>query len=259
MQYIDHLKKLPAEGPGRILFFLDYLQHEDRLLAQDAYDEFARAPYSDIRAIADKLDRQQVWQWIEDPDVSPNRRSLFFTLLGVCGTEQDRQRLRQMLLVDDRVLRSVAEASASLAIGLGGAMTLPAIPEMVSMDLRRKQLGFNAMVGCYLKLAGLEGLDELDALFLANPQAHPSKVYGTLLALRFLAEEDDSIPLERIIESMRLVLSKSDFADKRLRFGSLARLVGTRPVDQNVSHGQAIHLRQRTDYRLPRPSEPAAW
>ena len=34
-------------GADRLAFFQEYLEHEDPLLAQDAYDEFARAPYAD--------------------------------------------------------------------------------------------------------------------------------------------------------------------------------------------------------------------
>ncbi len=216
VEYLDRLDDLPKEGPDRIAFFLDYLQHDDRLLAQDAYDEFARAPYADVQAIADQIDHDQLWQWIEDREISPNRRSLYFTMLGVCGTEEDRHQLRKMMLADDRVLRSAAEATAAAALGLGGAITLPAMPEMVSMDQRRKQLGFNAMVGCYLKLGGTDALDEVDQLFLANPDAHPSKVFGTLIALRFLAEGTDQVPLDRLIESMRLVLDKPDFAEQAI-------------------------------------------
>ncbi|MGI9455937.1 MAG: hypothetical protein ACR2NU_05205, partial [Aeoliella sp.] len=154
VDYIDELENLPESGAERIAFFLNYLQHEDPLLAQDSYDEFARAPYADVLAIAERIDRDQLWRWIEARDVSPNRRSLFFTLLGVCGGEEDRLRMRKMMLADDRVLRAAAEASAAAALGIGGAITLPAAPEMVGMEQRRKQLGFNAMVGCYLKLGG---------------------------------------------------------------------------------------------------------
>ena len=216
VDYIHQLDGLPEAGPKRLEHFLQYLQHEDPLLAQDTYDEFARAPYADLIALADQIDRPQLWQWIEDRDVSPSRRSLFFTMLGVCGKDDDIARLRKMMLADQRVLRSAAEAAAAASLGLGGAITLPVTPEMVSMEQRRKQLGFNALVGCYLKLSGSDGLDVIDEYFLADPDADPTKVYGALIALRFLGEETDDVPMERLLESMRLVLGKPDFAEQAI-------------------------------------------
>ena len=50
-------------APTRLAFFQDYLENDDPLLAQDAYDEFARAPYSELHEL-------------EAPDESrPDRRS----------------------------------------------------------------------------------------------------------------------------------------------------------------------------------------
>lgn len=216
VKYIDELETLPESGPVRLAHFLQYLQHSDPLLAQDTYDEFARAPYADLIAIADQIDRPQLWKWIEDRDVSPSRRSLFFTMLGVCGQQEDQERLRKMMLTDQRVLRAAAEATSALGLGLGGAITLPVTPELVAMEQRRKQLGFNALVGCYLKLSGDAGLDVVDEHFLADDNADPTKVYGALIALRFLAEETDEVTMDRLLQSMRLVLDKPDFAEQAI-------------------------------------------
>ena len=47
--------RVPASGPERLAFFQEYLEHEDPLLAQDAYDEFARAPYADVQALKPRM------------------------------------------------------------------------------------------------------------------------------------------------------------------------------------------------------------
>src|SRR5690606_36489149 len=52
MQYIDDLDTLPESGAERLAYFLRFLQHEDPLLSQDAYDEFAKSPYADVIALA---------------------------------------------------------------------------------------------------------------------------------------------------------------------------------------------------------------
>jgi hypothetical protein len=233
VNYVQELQSLPEKGPDRARYFYDYLQHEDPLLAQDSYDEFARTSYPDILDIADKIDHEQLWTWIEDPSVSPNRRSLFFVMLGVVGSDDDVARLKRMMMADGRVLRASAEASAALSMGLGGAITLPILPEMVAMEQRQKQLGFNAMVGCYLKLTGSEGLDVLDAEFLRDDEEDPTKVYGVLLALRFLAEETEDVPMDRLKQSMRLVLEKPDFAEQAIR--DLARWEDWTVLDRLVT------------------------
>ncbi len=48
IEYIRKLPDVPASGGARLRFFQDYLENDDPLLAQDAYDEFARAPYAEV-------------------------------------------------------------------------------------------------------------------------------------------------------------------------------------------------------------------
>jgi hypothetical protein len=216
LKYIDDLKTLPAEGSERLVYFLNFLQHDDPLLAQDAYDEFARSPYEAVIGLKDKIDKEQLWKWIDSRDVSPSRRSLFFTMLGVCGDRADADRLEEMMLSDSRVLRSAAEAASAVSLGIGGPITIPVVPEMVAMEERRKQLGFNALVGCYLKLRGAEGLDVVDRHFLANPDADYTQVYATCLALRFLGEETEVVTMPRLHQSMRLVLDKPEFVEQAI-------------------------------------------
>lgn len=89
-QYLKTVMKLTPdykdtdEAYGkRLAFFLDYLEHADDMLARDAYDEFARAPYAAVRQIKDRLDRDKLVGWLNDTTIAPNRRRLYFTLLGV--------------------------------------------------------------------------------------------------------------------------------------------------------------------------------
>ena len=51
VKYVKQLQTVPPAGPERLVFFQDYLENEDPLLAQDAYDEFARAPYSELQEL----------------------------------------------------------------------------------------------------------------------------------------------------------------------------------------------------------------
>ena len=59
------------------------------MLAQDAYDEFARAPYAEVHELKGHMVHDKLVEWIKSPDVNPSRRRLYLTMLGVCGGEHD--------------------------------------------------------------------------------------------------------------------------------------------------------------------------
>jgi len=49
-EYLQAIQKLPESGAERLVFFQDYFEDKEKILAFDAYDEFAAAPYSDLLA-----------------------------------------------------------------------------------------------------------------------------------------------------------------------------------------------------------------
>lgn len=214
VEYIDQLKTLPESGGDRLAFFQDYLEHEDPMLGQDAYDEFARAPYDDLKELADRIDRLQLLEWIESPSVSPSRRRLFFTMLGVAGKPEDIPRLEKLIESDSRVLVPAATAMIAASLQTGGPLTGLMTIESVKLTERRRKLGLDAMIACYLTLHGQQGLDLIDRRFLADPKADYSHIYSALMALRFLASETDLVPQPRINQSARLLLDNADFADQ---------------------------------------------
>lgn len=222
--YVPEMLALPKSGGDRLAFMQQYLEHEDPLLAQDAYDEFARAPYADVIELGPRMDRGQLLDWIEDPRVSPSRRRLFLTMLGVCGQAEDLAQLERMLLSDARVLGPAADAAAAISLATSGAglsgLGVAMLPESIRMAERQRKLGLDALIACYLTLAGkhgdaTEGLDLIDERFLKDPGADYSHVYAALQALRFLVEEQrELVPPERVIASARLLLNNADFADQ---------------------------------------------
>lgn len=218
--YVPKLLQLPESGADRLAFFQEHLEDEDPLLGQDAYDEFARAPYQDVIDLGPRMDRDQLRAWIEDYRVSPSRRRLFLTMLGVCGEAEDVTRLERMLTSDSRVLGPATDLTAEVLIACGGAPSLAMLGETVRFAERQRKLGLDALIACYLTLAGKhsdtgQALDLIDARFLKDPGADYSHVYAALQALRFLAEEQrDLVPIERLLASARLLLDNGDFADQ---------------------------------------------
>lgn len=178
-KYILELQELPEQGPKRLAFFLDYLEDPESLLAYDAYDEFARAPYSDVKSIKGEMDRQQLLEWIQDPEVTINRKRLYYTMLGVCGTEAD----------------------------------LPLLEKLITSDDKRERAALDALSACYLTLAGPKGVKLIEDQFLRNKNAEYVDTYAAVAALRFHGTESDIIPVPRILKALRLLLDRPDIAD----------------------------------------------
>ena len=179
VEYVDMLGKLPEKGPDRLNFFQKYFEDEESVLAFDAYDEFARAPYEDVLALKDRMDHDQLVKWILNPETSVNRRRLYFTMLGVCGGPQDVEMLERLIRSDDR----------------------------------KEQAGLDALVSCYLKLKGPDGLALIEDEFLKNDQADYVDTLATISALRFHGSEEKIIPRDRLVAAVRTLLDRPKMAD----------------------------------------------
>lgn len=178
-QYVVTVTELPDDPVKRLQFYHDYLQDEESMLSRDAYDEFAIAPYDAVQQLEPSMDHDQLVAWIQDKDMSTDRKRLYLTMLGVCGTEEDVPMLEKMLRSSEKSTRS----------------------------------GLDALIGCYLTLAGEDGLEVVDELFLNNKQAPYADTYAAIMALRFHGTEGDVIPRSALVESLHHVLERKDLAD----------------------------------------------
>ena len=197
--YIKQLADLPEKGADRLAFFQQYLEDADETLARDAYDEFAVAPYADVRGLKDRMNPAQLLAWIENPKVQANRRRLYATMLGVCGSPSDADRIAKILADTD-------------------------LPE----EQAEVRSGLDALIACYVTLRGPEGLDLVDRLFLDRTAADGTQrdvpfaeTYAAVMALRFLGEESDIVPRPRVLQSLRILLAEPKLAD--LVIADLAR------------------------------------
>lgn len=179
VKYIEAIQKLPEDPVERLDFYQKHFEHPDSLLARDSYDEFALAPYEDVKKLKSKMDHDQLMDWIRDPAISPDRKRLYYTMLGICGTEADTVEFESMIRSSD--------------------------PD--------KRAGLDALIAAYLMLRGAEGLKLIDEQFLANRKASYPDVYASVMALRFHGTEATVIPKEAILGSMRNLLAAPDLAD----------------------------------------------
>lgn len=199
VDYIKRLPQLPPAGPDRLAFFQQYFEDDEAMLAADAYDEFARAPYADVRALKDRMNRQQLLAWIHSPEISVSHRRLYLTMLGVCGQPEDADALEQLIRTDDRAVRSCLDA----------------------------------LVAAYLNLKGEPGLVLVEELFLANPASEYTDTYSTIMSLRFHLQDGQQIPKERLLAALRRVLDRKDLAD--LVIPDLARWQDWSVIDRLVT------------------------
>lgn len=178
-KYIDAIQKLPEDPIERLDFYQKHFEHPDSLLARDSYDEFALAPYEDVKKLKSKMDRERLMDWVRDPAIAPDRKRLYYTMLGICGTEADAVEFESMIRSTD--------------------------PD--------KRAGLDALIASYLMLRGEEGLPLINEQFLANRKATYPDVYSSVMALRFHGTEADRLPKEAILVSMRHLLEAPDLAD----------------------------------------------
>ena len=214
VQYVEQLPNLPADGAARLEFFQQHLEDDNPLLRQDSYDEFARAPYDEVIALADRMDHDQLVEWISSSTTGPSRRRLYLTMLGVCGNQGDLPLLKDMIFSDHREVEPGVKQLVQAGLSLGGPIALPLVTEIVRSHERSRKLGLDAMIACYIKLAGPEVLPAINERFLKDTKAEYTHTYNALMALRFHGEETDVIPRKQLLESVRLLLDHPDFADQ---------------------------------------------
>ena len=177
--YLQKIQSLPKKGAERLQFFQQYFEDEESVLAFDAYDEFAAAPYEDVVALKEKMNRPQLVKWIRDKNTSTNRRRLYLTMLGICGNDSDVDMLEEFIKSGDR----------------------------------KKQAGLDALIAAYLKLKGEPGLDLIVDTFLKDKDVEYVDTLAAVTALRILGTEIQAIPKERIVEAMRTLLDRPEIAD----------------------------------------------
>ena len=170
VEYIKRLPTVPRDGGDRLAFFQDYLEDEDPLLAQDAYDEFARMPY-DGRCRARPTDEARTaLKWINDGHVGPSGRRLYLSMLGVCGKPEDVAMLEQLMNYDYAAMKpGIAAVVDRRAALMGPRWASAVLDEMLHAEERQKRESLDALIACYLKLKGPDGLELINELFLRNP------------------------------------------------------------------------------------------
>lgn len=178
--YIAHAPSPETPAAKRLEYYSKFLEFSDELISNDAYGEFANAPYADIALIADKLPRDMIRKWVTSPQTPATRLGLYGLLMGLCGTAEDAK------LIEAKI-------------------TTP------TDDFR---LGIDGLISGYLLLTGSKGLNLIDETKLRNKDVKFSETYAAMSAVRFMWQYGEGrIEKERLRESMRILLDRPELAD----------------------------------------------
>ena len=97
LEFIAELHRFRDEPAQRLLNAAERFDHADSMVADEAFMVFAKADDKLIAQIAGKLDPAKIRKLVKDPDMEPERVSLFAYLLGACGNAGDADLLRSLL------------------------------------------------------------------------------------------------------------------------------------------------------------------
>ncbi len=215
VDYMKQIDSLPQQGPDRLAFVAGYFEDAEPILAGDAYDEFAKASFPDVIEVADRLDREQLVGHLRDPDVVTARKRLYYTLLGVCGNDED----------------------------------VAFMEEVIRSGDRDRQSGLDALLAAYLNLTGDDGIPLIKETFLAPPDSDNINVYAAIAALRFHATETDRVSREQILDAFRVVLDRPQIADMVIM--DLARLEDWSVIERLVGIFRAADTDETKWVRAP--------
>lgn len=182
----------------RLRYFIEYLQHPELAISNDAYGEFASAKYETIKALRAEFPREQLTEWIADPDTPVTRMGLYGLLLGLCGDNAAAAAMQKKILNPETSFR----------------------------------LGIEGVISGYLLIKGEEGLEVLeDKIINAKTWTNSdgevknvpfSEVFAVMQALRFMWNyEPDRIDRNRLKASMHRLLERPELSD--LVIADLAR------------------------------------
>jgi hypothetical protein len=172
---VEQPNRKPAE---RVAFFFRYLDHAEPTIANDAYAEFAAAPYKDVRSAAAHFDADRIVGWLNDSKTEPYRFGLYGLLLGVCGRDQDAGLIRTIL--EDPKRRPIS--------------------------------GVDGLLGGLCVLDAVRGVDYMLSV-LTNPENDFNYRYSALRTAKFVVSDMPEVDKDQLFSRMEPAIFIADMSD----------------------------------------------
>src|SRR5690606_26025842 len=96
--YLTQFPALEATTAARLKYCLRFLEFPDSIIARDAYEELASAPYEDIAALQPHLPGSRLVEIVADTTVPEQRLGLYGLLLGLSRAEGAADLLRRRIM-----------------------------------------------------------------------------------------------------------------------------------------------------------------
>lgn len=156
-----------VDWPARLSVVARHLESSEPLVAEIAYGELARSPYSAISSLKSELDVTEIGGWLTDPALV-ERAPGYTLLMGVVGGPDEAREL---------------EARIASALATGISTNLPA---MLTADL---------------ELNGPSRIDWLVATFFVDRRRTLPEIEAALQALSVHGRADAAISRARVVEA----------------------------------------------------------
>jgi hypothetical protein len=209
--YVAAAPRTEADPATRLAWFARWLEHPERVIAEDAFSEFGLAEFDAVVAAAGALDATKLRAWVAEPAIDQRRRGFYGLALGIVA--------RRAVAAGDDVAATACLAALEQALGAEGT------------DLRA---GYDGLLGGLLVARGEAALDWLGEHGLVAADTRAGDARHTLAALRFAWEYlADRVPRERVAAAAaRLLANPAVAADTAV---DLARWQHWSSVDEVAS------------------------
>lgn len=178
--YVSQAPPPEEKTSKRLRYFLKFLEFPDQMISNDAYAEFANAPYEDIATLSKDMPREKIRKWLSDPETPVTRIGLYGLLMGLCGQGED----------------------------------VEFMEKKINEPTKDFRLGIDGVISGYLLLTGSDGLDKIDESKFVPKDVAFSETYAAMQALRFMwTYGDGRIDKARLRKSMRLLLDRPELTD----------------------------------------------
>lgn len=163
------LDLMDVEWHERLAAVVPHLESGEPLVAEIAYGELARAPYSAIQALKPRLDSTKIATWINDPRLD-SRLAGYTLLMGVAGGPVETDELEQRINS-----AQVTDNSSNLS----------------------------AMLVADLELRGPSRVEWLEQRYFADRRRTLLEIEAALLALSVHGQANTTLSRARVIEAYR--------------------------------------------------------
>ncbi len=178
LEFASEVRRRAGQPDDMLLYAAKHFADADPIVADEAFLMFAKADDKTVARVAKRLSPEALRTVIKQPNIEPERLSMFTYLLGVCGTADDAETLRALL---------AARSS-------------------------RYYKAYEGILAGYISLRPKQGWD-LSEQLIADPKTEFLVRYAAMRTLRFFYNARPEETGTQVMRGWALALKQPDIAD----------------------------------------------